>query len=558
MPLSHWFRLCCFLAIAVCQTIPSMAADGLLSRFGSAKIGANVAETVNSVDISPSLFRDADGKVELTIVFAIHKGTHLYADQMQLSLPAGVAAELIGGDRPGREADTGRDIFEGGVRMVYRLTGDFIPPLAIGVTYQGCTGAMCFLPKTEIFTLDFAATSAAPRNAEAAAAAAPVGGARTGDRLAEWKKLADRFTVSRKIVGYQDADKFRDWLRGREQDGIEAFLDRTLHRWGLLAVALLLLPLGALLNLTPCVLPMVPITLGILGASASAVKEKGKGRGFALGLLYGFGMALVYGILGLAVVLTGSRFGAVNSSPWFNFAVAAVFVALALAMFDVWVLDFTGLRRVRVDNRNSPFIGAFLLGGLTALLAGACVAPVLVWVLLLAADLYAKGNALGIVLPFCLGAGMGLPWPFLAAGVSRLPRPGTWMTRVKQAFGVLILLAAVYYGWLGYRLLKTESAPQVAVAAADTPLPGWHDSLTAAFRAADASGRPLLIDFGGVACKACDAMKATTLRNPEVAAELAKMEKVEFMADGTDPFTAAVVKHYGVVGMPTYIILQKR
>ncbi|MBP5234079.1 MAG: disulfide bond formation protein DsbD, partial [Planctomycetes bacterium] len=60
------------------------------------------------------------------------------------------------------------------------------------------------------------------------------------------------------------------------------------------------------------------------------------------------------------------------------------------------------------------------------------------------------------------------------------------------------------------------------------------------------------------ACKACDAMKATTLRDPQVAAELEKMEKVEFMADGTDPFTAAVVKRYGVVGLPTYVILEKR
>lgn len=548
----RWSCACWLLAAALCWAAPSLTGEGLLSRFGAAKMSGaqgDAAAVGNPVEVSPSLFRAADGKVELTVVFAIRKGTHLYADQMRLALPAGVSAELVGGDQPGSEADTGRGIFEGGVRMVYRLTGNLVPPLSLGVTYQGCTGTMCFLPKTENFSLDFAATSAAPTSVGAASAVGP---------LADWETLADRFVVSRKVVGYQGAPEFRDWLRGQEHGGIEAFLDRALERWGLLAVALLLLPLGALLNLTPCVLPMVPITLGILGASAGAVKEKGKGRGFALGLLYGAGMALVYGALGLVVVLTGSRFGAVNSSPWFNFAVAAVFVALALAMFDVWALDFTGLRKVKIDNRNSPFVGAFLLGGLTALLAGACVAPVLVWVLLLAADLYVKGDALGMLLPFFLGAGMGLPWPFVAAGVSRLPRPGAWMTRVKQAFGVLILLAAVYYGWLGYRLLRPAPAPGGAPTVAGAALPGWHDNLAAAFRAAEASGRPLFVDFGGVACKACDAMKATTLRDPQVMAELEKMEKVEFMADGTDPFTAAVVKRYGVVGLPTYVILEKR
>lgn len=547
----RWSCVCWLLAAALCWAAPSLAGEGLLSRFGAAKIpgaGGGAAAVGNPVEVSPSLFRAADGKVELTVVFAIRKGTHLYADQMRLALPDGVGAELIGGDRPGSEADTGRGIYEGGVRMVYRLTGDFAPPLSLGVTYQGCTGTMCFLPKTENFSLDFSTTSTAP--------AAAAGG--TDGAMAEWQALADCFAVSRAVVGYQGAAEFRDWLRGKGRGGIEAFLDRALEHWGLLAVALLLLPLGAALNLTPCVLPMVPIILGILGASAGAVKEKGKGRGFALGALYGAGMALVYGALGLVVVLTGSRFGALNSSSWFNFAVAAVFVALALAMFDVWALDFTGFKKVRVDNKSRPFLGAFLLGGLTALLAGACVAPVLVWVLLVAADLYAKGDAIGMFLPFLLGAGMGLPWPFLAAGVSRLPRPGAWMTRVKQAFGVLILLAAVYYGWLGWRLLRPAPAPGDTPVAVGAAMPGWHGDLAAAFRAAEVSGRPLFIDFGGVACKACDAMKATTLRDPQVVAELEKMEKVEFMADGTDPFTAAVVKRYGVVGLPTYVILEKR
>lgn len=491
---------------------------------------------------------------ELTVRFTISPGIHVYKDEIKLSLPEGVRAELLDGGRPGVDKDTGAAVYTGSARQVYKLLGALPDPLPLGVTYQGCNDTTCFLPVTANFSLPL--PGGAPGTESPARADNPASGAAKPDAAGaqEWETLADSFKTARTATGYQNAEKFRAWLRGEGEAGVGAFLDRILGGYGLWAVALLLLPLGALLNLTPCVLPMVPITLGILGAAKNAEK---RGRGFTLGALYGAGMALVYGILGLFVVLTGSRFGELNSTAWFNFAVAGVFVALALAMFDIWTLDFTGFSRVKVDNKKSPFLGAFLLGGLTALLAGACVAPVLVWVLLLAADLYVQGSAAGLALPFLLGAGMALPWPFLAAGVSKLPRPGAWMKRVKQAFGVLILFAAAGYAFLGVRLLPASGDVSAAVDGR-AALPGWHSSLPEAMRAALASGRPLLVDFSGLACKACALMKATTLVDPAVKAELEKFEKVEFMADGADPLTARAVRKYGVVGLPTYIILEKK
>ena len=92
------------------------------------------------------------------------------------------------------------------------------------------------------------------------------------------------------------------------------------------------------------------------------------------------------------------------------------------------------------------------MGAVAALLAGACVAPVVIQVVLFSSDLYATGTRVALALPFVLGLGMAIPWPFAGAGMAALPKPGAWMVRVKQAFGVVILATAAYYGHLAYTL----------------------------------------------------------------------------------------------------------
>src|SRR5205085_3434110 len=125
---------------------------------------------------------------------------------------------------------------------------------------------------------------------------------------------------------------------------------------------------------TPCVLPMIPINLAIIGAGAQAGSRS---RGFMLGLAYGVAMALVYGILGLVVILTAGTFGTINSSPWFNAGIAILFVVLALAMFDLLVIDFSKYSsQVKIgEPGRGTFLVAFSMGAVAALLAGACVAP---------------------------------------------------------------------------------------------------------------------------------------------------------------------------------------
>ena len=192
-----------------------------------------------------------------------------------------------------------------------------------------------------------------------------------------------------------------------------------------------------------------------------------RARRFLLGGAYGAAMALVYGILGLVVILTAGSFGTINASPWFNLAIAAIFVALALAMFDVFEIDFSrfsGAIGTDPSKRGSVAL-AFVMGAVAALLAGACVAPVVIQVVLFSSSLYAAGTTLGLALPFFLGIGMAVPWPIAGAGLAALPKPGPWMVRVKQVMGVLILAMAAYYGYETYGLFANRWVDSSAVAA---------------------------------------------------------------------------------------------
>jgi thiol:disulfide interchange protein len=271
-------------------------------------------------------------------------------------------------------------------------------------------------------------------------------------------------------------------------------------------------------------------------------------------------MAVVYGILGLVVILTAGTFGTINASPWFNVAIAAVFVVLSLAMFDVIAIDFSRFSaRFKVDTGRGTFLVAFGMGAVAALLAGACVAPVVIQVVLFSSDLYASGTTAALALPFVLGVGMAMPWPIAGAGLSALPRPGAWMVRVKQAFGVIILGTAVYYGYLGFTLFADRwvDAADVAASVEEKLKEGWHPSLAGGLAAAQREQKPVLVDLWATWCKNCLTMDRTTLADPAVTSALGNYVKVKFQAeDPDDPAVQAVMQRFGAIGLPTYVVLK--
>ena len=467
---------------------------------------------------------------------------YLYADELIFSVLEG-AAELVPVDVPepivkfDPFTDKDQRVYLENITLVYALD-DYSPSadLLLRLEWLGCDDSVCFPPGLAHFRI---VEGEAVRVAEPERTPYEQG-------LPADLRILERFSIRATGTGYMPEDDFMAFLDSAEGDIDDGALAGLLARRGLLVMIVVVLAGGLLLNLTPCVLPMIPVNLAIIGAGSSGGT---RARGALLGTMYGIGIALVYGVLGVFAVLTGARFGTLNSTWWFNALIGALFVVLSLAMFNVFVIDFSRFQPQAGSSaaRKGSLLAACGMGGVAALLAGACVAPVLISVLLFAADLYASGQPAGLLLPFLLGVGMALPWPFAGAGMAFLPKPGRWMEYIKYGFGIIILVMALYYLRTGYKLFSAEREDSRPV-------------LLAALQRAERENKPVVIDFWAYWCTNCMKMKRTTFQAPAVVERLENdFIFVEYQAeDMNDPRNIPVLEHFGVIGLPTYVILDPR
>ncbi|MFT5241421.1 MAG: thiol:disulfide interchange protein DsbD [Candidatus Promineifilaceae bacterium] len=517
---------------------------------GSASLHAQTNALGASVVWGPG----PSGALQARVSLSVPEAHYVYADKTSVEGVSGTTLEPITVPTPKRKFDTffekELEIFDHDVAFVYGVTSLSNGQASIEVAYQACNQDTCFFPQRETFTYALAEASSAPQVTppEGGTSNAPL--AASSESSQTWETMADGFTIEGTAVGYLPKDKFLTFLEkaASGEASAESGLKGVLATRGLFVTIVLTLLLGLGLNLTPCVLPMIPINIAIIGAGAQAGSRT---RGFALGATYGAGIAFVYGLLGVIVVYTRSKFGQLNASPGFNLGIAVVFIVLALAMFDKLQVDFSRFASSKggANERRGGFVPAALMGGISALLAGACVAPALISVLVLASDLYAKGNHAGLLLPFLLGVGMALPWPFAGAGLSFLPKPGRWMERVKQVFGVIMILFAAYYALTAYKLIRPTDHSGSEEA-------GWHTALEPALIEARESGKPVFIDFWASWCKSCIQMDKSTFKDDEVLATLEDYVKVKFQAENpAKSGTKDVLDRFGALGLPTYVVL---
>lgn len=199
---------------------------------------------------------------------------------------------------------------------------------------------------------------------------------------------------------------------------------------------------GVLTSFTPCVYPLVPITVGIIGAKSSQTRR----RGFVLSLVYVLGLALVYAALGAAAALSGMFFGQISTSMWTYLVVGNLFLLFGLSMLDVFTLQLGFLQKFSPSAKGSGLLSAFVFGGVSALVAGPCTTPVLGTLLAFVASRQNVG--LGIAMLFLFAFGMG--FLLLIVGtftglLSTMPRSGAWMVTIKKAFGFLMLGIGEYF-----------------------------------------------------------------------------------------------------------------
>lgn len=224
--------------------------------------------------------------------------------------------------------------------------------------------------------------------------------------------------------------------------------------------ALLLIMLGGfLVSLTPCVYPMIPITIAVIGASRTGKQAK-TGASFWLALLYVLGMALPYMILGVSVSLLGKLpfvlGGAFFNNPFFLGFLVLLFGLMSLSMFGVFDLTLPSTWQTRLASfQGKGWIGIFVLGIIGAFLATPCSGPVIIGLLAFIAQ---TGNIFfGLFLPLVFALGMGIPFLILGGGaVEALPRSGKWMNEVKKLFGVILLAAAFLYAYYLFQRLSID------------------------------------------------------------------------------------------------------
>jgi thiol:disulfide interchange protein DsbD len=215
----------------------------------------------------------------------------------------------------------------------------------------------------------------------------------------------------------------------------------------LAAIPLLFLA-GVLTSLTPCVYPMIPITVALVGGESVGTMSESRRRPVVLTLAYVLGLALVYAALGLFAGLTGTIFGTVSSNPWLYFLQANALLAAGLLMLDVFTirLPASTLEWASRVGRSGHGAGAFAMGAVSGLVAAPCGAPVMAAVLTWVTR--TQSAVLGFIYLFVFSIGMCAL--LVAVGVSsgalsRLPKAGFWMLRVKRGFGLVMIAVAEYY-----------------------------------------------------------------------------------------------------------------
>ena len=386
------------------------------------------------------------------------------------------------------------------------------------------------------------------------------------------------------------------------------FLD-ALHGGGALLILLLAFPIGLLLSLTPCVLPMLPILSSIIVGQGSAVT---RGRGLLLATTYSLGVALVYVALGIAAALVGHGLSAFLQNPVVLISFGVLLMGLSLSMFGVYELQLPSGLRDRLTTVNAGLTGGqlggvFAMGVLSALIVSPCITAPLSGVLLFIAN--TGSVALGGAVLFLIAAGMSVP--LLVAGASAgqlLPRAGAWMERVKQLFGLLLIAVAFYiagpalphvvpmlaYGALLIMAATTVGAFDPLAAAANvnvrlakgfglvlaavgalllyqvlvgTPAPAAPTATAAAGPHFDrvtsvaeldqriaSAGRPVLLDFYADWCVSCKEMEAQTFVDPAIAAKLSKavLLRADVTANSADD--QALLKRFHLFGPPGIIL----
>jgi thiol:disulfide interchange protein DsbD len=521
-------------------------------------------EMVVAFDPSASRVEHApDGAFTATVAFTVARGWHINADTADdeflipstLEIAPAAGLEVASVAYPPHKmvtlaiSDKPLRAWEGRVAVVVKGRAAGAGALSGTFTSQACNNAVCQPPSELKFTLEGGGPGVAA-----------IGGQQT--------------------------------LPGGTAETLEPenLIARWIRQKGMGLALLLIFLSGLALNLTPCVYPMIPITLGFFAKQGQA----GKHRPFALSLAYFLGLTLTYSAVGTAAAFTGALFGTLLQKPAVLVTVAGIIVVLALSLFGLFTIQLPAGLTSRVSGR-AGLAGAALMGAMVGLVAAPCIGPVVLALLTFVAA--TASPLIGFATFFTLSAGLGLPYLFLGFFSAKLPRSGGWMITLEYFFGFLLLGVALF---ILKPILPGNAAvllgALLALAAAAVFLlkrPGGHRTLATVFgllalglgvallvplfkaapegaaghfppytpSAADAAfreGKVVMLDFAADWCLPCKEMEKITFSDGKVKGLLARL--APFRADVTTGGDEAVQKlseEFGIRGVPTLVFLKE-
>ncbi len=303
-------------------------------------------------------------------------------------------------------------------------------------------------------------------------------------------------------------------------------------------------------DFTPCVLPIIPITLAFFGVQK---KQEGS-KNILLSSFFILAMALTYSTLGMAAALLGKGLGFLFQNSYFLIFTTLLYFVLALSLFGLFDIQLPFVLRNRLARLGGQgILGAGLAGVTTGFLAAPCVGPLIASLLLYVAQ---ERNVLrGFALLFTYGLGMGSVFFVVGTFYQRFAtkiRGGAYTIWVKRVFGVLILLPAIYYGSIAYQQLHSPSSKIIEVPQNSF----WMTDPDQAFAKASAEGKPLFVDFFATWCLPCVKMEQQTFSDPKVQAFLREhFIPVQMNCTQETPACQKMIERYSVVGWPTMLVL---
>ena len=409
-------------------------------------------------------------------------------------------------------------------------------PIHIALGLQGCAEAgICYPPMTLKFLLAGPGVRAAP-------IPEVLGGAQAAVNTQAKLSLTDL------------------WRERDDVNAITRFLEGTSTGYLFLAFFVL----GLALAFTPCVLPMLPILSSVI-FGAQGGKAISKGRASLLALAYVLGMALVYSLAGVLMAALGGSVQRALQSPLALAAFAILLLALSGSLFGLYDLRLPQSWHHHIDRlagrqKGGSVLGAFILGGISTLVASPCITAPLAGVLAFIAQ--TGSMSLGAGLLFVMALGMGLPLLFIAIEARILiPSTGIWMVWLQRTLGVLLVATAA---WIASPLIqKNEPIGSVKTIngqrihqVGELSFVVIHSpaELDAQLAKAQQEKKWVLLDFYADWCISCKEMEVNTFTNPEVSKELKQLVLLQADVTANSPENQALLKRFGLFGPPGILI----